>query len=600
MTEFSVKHNDQASYPIGITPVAGGVHFGLVSGGKKIALLLFGPDGETLIGRFAFAKEECLGAVWNLTVLGNFSQIRYCYEIDGVRTADPYGRRIYGRETWGQAVLAKELTGGFPAAGYDWEEDRPPGLPDEECVIYRLHPRGFTKHPSARVKARGTFAGIGEKIPYLKELGITTVELMPAIEFAEVMTGPGAAPSGRLNYWGFIPGFYFAPKASYCAGKKPPETEFKDLVKALHKAGMELVMGMYFDGKERDTLVLDVLRFWVREYHVDGFHLIGFIPRQLVAQDPYLSGVKLWADSWADVSLPVPARPNLAEYRDDFLIDMRRFLKGDEDQISNVIFRTKYNPEKYAVINYLANVNGFTLMDNVSYDIKHNEDNGEDNRDGSDCNYSWNCGAEGPSRKKKVLQMRRQQIRNALLLVFLSQGIPLLLAGDEFGNSQQGNNNAYCQDNEISWLNWNQVKSNRDLYGFARDLIAFRKAHPIFRLPKQPRVMDYLTYGQPDVSYHGEKAWYPEFEPFRRQLGILYNGKYAKKPDGSPDDYFFVVYNMHWEAHEFAIPNLPKPLKWHRAIDTGNCDAGILAAEVLKDQKKLTAAGRTIVVLIGK
>ena len=209
----------------------------------------------------------------------------------------------------------------------------------------------------------------------------------------------------------------------------------------------------------------------------------------------------------------------------------------------------------------MANTNGFTLMDMVSYDIKHNEANGEDNRDGTDYNQSWNCGAEGPSRKKRIMQMRRKQIRNALLMLFLSQGTPLLMMGDEFGRTKKGNNNSYCQDNDISWLNWSLLNSNSSIHEFVKHVIRFRKEHSVFHMEKEPALMDYRCVGLPDVSYHGLKTWCPMFDRFLRQLGILYCGKYGKKPDGREDDYFYVAFNMHWEPHEFALPNLPKDFK---------------------------------------
>lgn len=213
-------------------------------------------------------------------------------------------------------------------------------------------------------------------------------------------------------------------------------------------------------------------------------------------------------------------------------------------------------------------------------------------------------GIEGPTRKKKLVDLRKKQLRNALLLLFLSQGTPLLMAGDEFGNSQGGNNNAYCQDNETSWLNWNQLKSNADLHDFVRSLIAFRKAHPVFHMASEPRVMDYLACGHPDISYHGVKAWFPEFENFRRQMGVMYCGEYGLRPDGTPDDYFFVTYNMHWEPHEFALPNLPKGKKWYMAFNTDDKAAGGFyppgSEPEIASQKQFMVPPRTVVVFIGK
>lgn len=662
MEDFRIVKDDRC-YPVGTAVVEGGVHFSIVSQEEDCNLVLYRAGRKAPVQKIPFPKEGRIGDVWSMTVTGDLHDIEYCFEINGQLTEDPFGRHFTGREIWGsEEHLGKVLRASLPEETYDWEGDEPPQIPYQNCIIYRLHPRGFTKHPSSKVKERGTFAGIIEKIPYLAELGVTTIELMPSIEFQEVMAQPkelyppivrksdrsvpgrkgqtaavtgqteqtaavtgqdeqaAAAPhrreqreagtekpllqpSGKLNYWGFIPGLYLAPKASYCSGKeKHPEREFKDLVKALHKAGMELVMDLFFTGEERETFILEVLRTWAREYHVDGFHLIGAVPCRLLGQDPYLSRVKLWAQSWDGV--PGGRYRHLAEYNEGFAIDMKRFLKGDEDRLGALAFRIRYNPKDRGQINYMANINSFTLLDNVCYDVKHNEANGENNLDGSDYNHSWNCGVEGPSRKKKVVEMRRRLLRASYLLLFLSQGTPLLMAGDEFGNSQNGNNNPYCQDNEISWLNWKLTETNKELLAFVKKIIRFRKAHPMFHLPQEPRIMDYLSYGQPDVSYHGIKAWCPEFENFRRQLGVLYCGRYAKLADGREDDHFYVAYNMHWEPHEFSLPNPPKGQRWHIAIDTGADAVGGIypqGEEVLLERQKHHMVGaRTIIVFVGK
>ncbi len=612
MERFKAVRDDRR-YPLGATPAEGGVHFSVVWAGESCRLLLFGKDRKKTEAEIDFSIRERIGDVWNVTVTGDFQDIAYCYEMDGVRKEDPYGLRFYGREKWGnEKNLSRVLFASALSGVYDWEGDEQPEISFEDCILYRLHVRGFTRHVSSGVENRGTFAGIREKIPYLKELGVTTLEILPPVEFQEVMvqTGPGQnpylqedIPSGKLNYWGFVPGLFFAPKASYCSGReKDPEKEMKDLVKALHREGMELIIDLFFTGREAECYVLDVLRFWAREYHVDGFHLIGYVPAALVGGDPYLSRVKLFSSSWEGIN--GGRHRHLAEYNDGFCIEMRRFLKGDEDMLNHVIARTRKNPSAFGVVNYMANTNGFTLMDAVSYDRKHNEDNGEHNQDGCDYNYSWNCGVEGPTRKKKIVEMRRKLLRNAFLLAFLSQGTPLILAGDEFGNSKNGNNNAYCQDNEISWLNWNQMKTNKEQLEFVKAVIRFRKAHPIFHMPGEARNVDYHSLGMPDVSYHGVKAWCPEFENFRRQLGILYCGPYAKKADGSPDDYFFVAYNMHWEPHDFALPNLPKTMRWFVAMNTDSRDGTAVCAPgkelFLDKQKQYLVPPRTIVVFIGK
>ena len=623
MEGYRIAKQDNRIYSMGLTVVDGGIHVCVAAQGERCDLLLYHSGEETEYVRLHFSEEAKRGDVWNMTVLGDdFSGLEYCFEIDGKVFADPYGRQFMGREIWGDLSAAdRPMRTPVVIEDFDWDGDKPLKIPYEEMILYRAHVRGFTKHSTSRTKDKGTFRAMIEKIPYLKELGVTSLELLPVNEFPELMMpehvdgSPYAVdkPTGKLNYWGYTPGYYFAPKASYSSGNgRHPVSEFKNLVKTFHQAGMEVIIELYFTGKENPAFVLDAVRFWAEEFHVDGIHLVGFAPNDLIGRDPYLSGTKLFSTSWMGV--PGGHEKHLAEYNDGFLVDMRRALTGDEDEMNHLIFRSRRNPADFGVINYMANTNGFTLMDMVSYDTKHNEANGEGNQDGNSYNYSWNCGVEGHTRRKKVVELRRKQIRNAALMLFLSQGTPLLLAGDEFGNSKDGNNNSYCQDNEVSWLNWNLLKTNRDIYEFTKAVIAFRKSHPVFHMAGEPKIMDYLSCGRPDVSYHGVKAWRPEFENFRRQIGIMYCGEYGKKPDGTADDSFFVAYNMHWESHEFDLPNLPKKQKWYIVFNTDDKEFNGMYQEKSGDGEDVEKKGgmpvmetrqfevppRTIVVFVGK
>lgn len=605
---------------MGLTRTDGGIHVSAVAAAKACSLLLFVKEDKNgkearfrEVRNIPFPEEGKTGHVWSMTLNGAFDDLYYAFEADGKRFSDPYGRSFAGRERWGRLSHAKRLLlSPVAEPEFDWQGDRPLHIPYEDCIVYRAHVRGLTKHASSGTEHRGTFRGVVDKIPYFKELGITTLELLPPVEFQEVMMPENvegnpygtSEPTGRLNYWGYAKAGMFAPKASYADPGTNPVTEFKYMVRELHKAGLEVVPELYFSGREVPELVLETVRFWVREYHVDGIHLTGYAPTVLLATDPYLAGTKLWALSWEAEKPAAGEKKHLGEYNDGFLIDMRRALKGDEEQMSSLIYRNRRNPAETGVLNFMAGTNGFTMMDMVSYDQKHNEANGENNRDGSDYNYSWNCGAEGHVRKKKIQELRSRQLRNAMLLLFLSQGTPVLLAGDEFGNSQNGNNNAYCQDNEISWLNWNLNKWDQALLDFVKHVIAFRKAHPVFHMEQEPRVMDYLACGHPDISYHGVNAWQPEFENFRRQIGILYCGAYAKKPNGENDDFFFVIFNMHWEPHSFALPNLPKNLVWSLAFDTSDSAAGGYYEEgqerQILNQKNYMVPSRSVLVFQGK
>ncbi len=612
-------------YPLGVNQTEEGVVILFRSSGDEVDLILENADGSES-EKIALNKEDRTGDVFRLELsCTDLTELTYRFEVDGKPADDPQARIVIGREKWNDVSrFGKPLKFKVMKDDFDWGDDVPPEIPYSETIIYRLHVRGFTNHPSSKVKDKGTYAGITEKIPYLKGLGVTAVELMPVTEFDEIMsTGNDGSPmsspqpSGLVNYWGYGPSFKYALKSAYASGDgMSPENEFKTMVKSLHSAGLECITEMYYTGSETPDEVLGALRYWVEEYHVDGFKLSGFAPTDMIAADPFLSRTKLIAESWQNIPdkgagyYRMPGdhvisvkEKHLAECNTGFEDDMRRFLKGDEGMINALEFRTRNNPASFAVINYMASTNGFTMMDMVSYERKHNEGNGENNRDGSDVNYSWNCGAEGPTRKRKVTDLRKRQLMNAYLLLFLSQGVPMILAGDEFGNSKGGNNNSWCQDNDTSWLNWKLLDTNRDLFNFVKSLIAFRKAHPIFHMEFEPRIMDYRSLGLPDVSYHGEKAWRPEYENFRREFGILYFGAYAKKPDGTGDDTFFVIYNMHWEPHKIGIPRLPKGNLWHVLCDTSK---GLAAADMrscdpepVPDQLEFEAAPRSITVLVG-
>lgn len=536
----------------------------------------------------------------------------YNYEIDGQVVTDPYACRIAGRESFGKPVKEEELRGRICSGVFDWEGDRPLRLPYEDIVAYAAHVRGFTKHGTSKVKAKGTFAGLKEKISYLKELGINQLELMPVYEFSELASmenpelkkyAPLDESETRINYWGYSPkAYYFAPKASY-AGSDNPVQELKELIRELHKNGIELILEFYFPKGTKASLILSCIRYWVVEYHIDGVHINrDNAPVEALAQDPLLSHTKIFSEGFALDEIyedkTVPAFRNLAEYNDGFMLDARRFLKGDEGQLAAMTGRARHNPARNGVINYMANHNGFTLMDLVSYDEKHNEANGEANRDGSNINYSWNCGEEGPSRKKRLLKLRGRQLRNAFTILLLSQGTPLIYAGDERGNSQSGNNNAWCQDNELSWIPWKTGKQEMQLLEYVKGLIAFRKAHPVFHQSRELQMMDYLSCGYPDVSYHGKQAWFADFENYSRSVGILYAGDYVE------DDFFYVAYNMHWMPHEFALPALPADRKWRVALNTGlEGMEGIFPEgreEILKEQRQVMVPERTILVLAGK
>ena len=601
---------------------------GLCRRGKEVNVCVCAPAEESCTlnlyrageaepeARLPFSQEQRFGNLCFLKLVDcPEGQYEYTFTIGGQEVCDPYARRVAGREAYG--CVPSYVRGCFPAEedSYDWEGDVRPEIPYEDLILYGLHVRGFTMDATSRAEHRGTFRGVAEKIPYLKELGVNGIELMPAYEFPDLVPNPVSAMahfvrSERLehnykrNFWGYGPGNYFAPKAGYAAGDDPVR-EFRDMVKELHRNGMEVIMEFYFPDRTDAGLILDVLRYWVRSFHIDGAHVSGYgLPVQLIARDPFLAGIKLLANSFPLQEIYeagyVPSRKNLAEYNDGFQVDMRRFLRGDDGQVGAFAYRLRKNPSQEAVVNYAAGHNGFTLMDMVSYEVKHNEDNREDNRDGTDYNYSFNCGEEGRSRKKKVNDLRARQMRNALLAVFLSQGVPALMAGDECCNSQNGNNNPYCLDDGISWVNWSVSRAAGEMRAFVRELIAFRRGHRAFCQREELRGTDYRASGFPDISYHGKNVWYPQMDGSCRQLGVMYS--YMPEGEAQPE-YYYVAYNMYGEAQEFALPNLPKGYAWHTKIDSGRTEGSCFFPDgeepLLAEQKALQVRDKTVMVLQG-
>lgn len=605
--------------PLGISKNGNSINVAAaVSDNKNCVLLLYRKGEKSPSYEIPFIEQYRYGDIYTMCIEEfPIEEYDYMFRINGEILPDTYAKRIVGREKWGTKRNQDEIRCRTSYEEYDWEDDSFLMLPYSEVIIYSLHVRGFTKHVTSKVSEKGTFRGIIEKIPYLLELGINAVELMPVYEFDEVfddnemayrMTNESSVFMGtqlkgekKINYWGYGDGNYFAPKASYAA--ENPVTEFKDMVKALHKAGIEVILEFFFSKQVNQNQIIDCIKFWVMEYHIDGAHINGeSLPITALAMEPLLSRTKLlhWGFPLDEIYKQgyIPYYKNLADYNEEFLFNVRKFLKGDEDQVNGIAYHMRKNPARQGVINYISNHNGFTLMDAVSYDVKHNEANGENNRDGNNYNYTWNCGVEGPSRKKKILELRKKQIKNAFAMLLLSQGTPLILSGDEVCHSQKGNNNAYCQDNEISWLHWNRNIMSEEIFGFVKQLIALRKKHPILHKPDELKIMDYISCGYPDLSYHGENAWRPEFQNYSRILGIMLCGKYAKVSRNKEDAFFYFAYNMHWEKHEFALPSLPKDKKWHLVTDTN--ENKFYAEELLlKDQRSYLAQARTVVILIG-
>lgn len=617
-------------YPLGLYKMQNGLSIVSDIIGKNNSGIIIYPEGKKEI-RIPFCEEYRRGSLYCLEIENfPYESFGYSFYRDDKQVTDQYAKLLDSSRRFGDPKKSvRKAKCLYKDSTYDWEGDSPLEIPFHETILYKIHVRGFTKHPSSEVTARGTFAGVTEKIPHLKTLGITAVECMPVYEFDDVIFNSAYQNVDqnllpfmdekqvweyKTNYWGYSPGNYMAPKRAYSCSDRP-DRECKDMIKALHKNGIEIILEFYFPEEIRPGYILDVCRYWAEEYHVDGFKLMGCdLPVRLLATDPFLKKTKLIfehldqtkPDAFSDKEQEFK---NVASISPGFLYDTRKLLKSDEGMLSAAAEHFRKTPGAYAVVNEITSYQGFTLADLVSYDRKHNEANGEDNRDGSDYNYSWNCGAEGKSRKKTVLALRKQQSRNALMMLFLSQGTPVLLAGDEFGNSADGNNNPYCQDNAVSWLNWKQTEGSRELFRFACQLISFRKAHPVLHRKEALRQTDYLSCGYPDLSYHGEQAWYPRFENYNRHMGIMYCGKYAKTAEGKEDSFIYVAYNLHWIDHEFALPKLPSGMCWKVAMAScGRQEQEALFQESGEQKESKQAASlyhimvrpRTIVVLVGE
>lgn len=533
---------------------------------------------------------------------------KYEYNIclDGKEYLDTYATRVCGRNTFGKP--SNNVRCGFDLVSYDWSGEIKPKRPISENLIYQLHVRGYTKHRSSGVKHKGTFEGLIEKIPYIRGLGFNSIMLLPAYDFNEVMRSNTAVgiPEGivdrefmngltKVNYWGYTTNcFYFAPKASYASKPWQCTIEFCDMVKAFHAEGIEIFMDMHFPVNYELGIILDCLRYWALKYHIDGFRVNNnAVPEQLVRYDAVLSSVKLISNYWSgtnnrdrtDYNNTISqnrtcSNDQIAVCNDSFMMNVRKYLKGDENQVQDFASHFQAGGQVIYEINYVDDINGFTLMDVFSYEQKHNRDNGENNFDGTDYNYSCNCGFEGNTKRKSVLALRIKQIKNVMILLFMSKGIPMLLAGDEFGNSQKGNNNAYCQDNEISWLDWKLSESNAHITDYLKMLIDVRKN-------------TMKTY---DITYHGMLAWSPDYHPYSRILGIMLNNK---------TDGIYIAINMHTETHLFELPRLMDGKCWSVLIasDTGGGIKEDVKEKIMNEHEKIMkyyVPSKSIIIFIRK
>lgn len=612
----------------GVRVAEGGCIFTFAGEKEQECYIRIYNKASQLIERIFVPKSYCMGAVRSVFVGGlKEKELRYNYEIDGEIINDIYADKIIGREVWNDARRKEQQYAvycGKENLEFDWEGDDFPELPRNQMVMYKLHTRGFSMDGGAKGKKRGTFSAIADKMDYLKNLGITTIELMPVYEFEEIvlerkpevpdyikwqvseqdmiLPEEGGMKAVGLNYWGYGEGSYFAVKASYSATGNASQ-ELKRLIKEMHRNGLECVLEMFFPSGMNQNVILNILRFWVREYHVDGFHLLGdSVPVKAVCQDMFLSRTKLFCNSFEEEMYHAEkVYPNLYVYNDDYLYPARKLLNHIGGSLEEFANQQRKQSEQIGFVNYIASNNGFTLMDTFCYQDKHNEANGENNADGSNWNFSSNYGVEGKSGKRYVSEIRKRQMLNAFAMQFMAQGVPLIWAGDEMCNSQNGNNNAYCQDNKVGWVNWKKDGKNVWLADFISKLSAFRKAHPVLTLNAPMHMNDYRHKGCPDLSYHGESAWLSGFYQESTALGMMYCGDYAKKENEENDDYIYVGYNFHSGLNHLALPKLPDKKKWYLVMNTVNTEQPFAEKEVCLDNQQLfEIKAQTIIILVGR
>lgn len=620
----TISEGNYACY--GVQVQTDGIIFTFEAEKEDECKIIFYGKNQEITEKVEVPAKYCRGAIRSVCIKGkSIKHLRYNYEINGEVITDPYANRIAGREKWADKSREScnyQICGGYSSSGFDWQEDAAPEVPRLQMVMYKLHVRGFSMDAGVRGRTKGTFAAVRERIPYLKQMGITTVEFMPIYEFEEfrireqeklpeylnwqIEESDRIKPeektvSDKLNYWGYVKGNYFAVKSSY-ASTPDASREWKELVRELHANGMECVMEMFFAEGQNQNVILDALRYWVREYHVDGFHLLGDkLPITAIAQDAWLRRTKIFYTVFDSMLFETPCSyPHLFVYNDEYLYPVRGMLNHMNGNLEAFACQQRKQHMTLGFVNYIADNNGFSLMDIFSYAEKHNQENGEENSDGNNWNLSSNYGVEGKSTKKYINAIRERQLCNAAAILMLGQGVPLLFSGDECGNSQDGNNNAYCQDNHIGWVNWKKCEKYAWLTSFIGRMSEFRRMHPAIASEHSKRLSDFQRKGFPDLSYHGENAWIQALSENRQAVGMMYCGAYEKCEDGSEDDMIYVGYNFHTGPDRLALPKLPDKKHWYLCMDTARGREPFLVQEELQEEHRITMKGQSVVILIGR
>ena len=670
----------------GACVASNGVSFTINShGATRCTLLLFKPQAPKPYARIPFPDSYRIGDTYSMLVYDiKPDEFEYAFSFDGPYEPakgllfneenvllDPYSRAVTGQRKWGEKPEGGkdfEYRARVVKSSFDWGNIKQLEQPFEDLVIYEIHVRGYTKDKSSGVSAPGTFAGLKDKIPYLKDLGINAVELMPIFEFDEMESARVIDGVQLYNYWGYNTVSFFAPNTSYAFNEEHNHEgdELKSLIKALKENGIEVILDVVFnhtaEGNEMGpcfsfkgidnnvyymltpdahyynfsgcgnvmncnhpvvrNFIIDCLRHWAIEYRVDGFRfdLASILGRdqngapmanppilESLAFDPVLGKMKLIAEAWDAGGLyqvgSFPSWNRWAEWNGRYRDDMRSFLKGDDGMAGNAITRITgsrdlYSPESRghkASVNFMTCHDGFTLYDLYSYNEKHNEKNGWNNTDGDNNGHSWNCGAEGETDDPNVNGLRRRLIKNAFAALLCSRGPAMFFAGDEFCNTQFGNNNAYCQDNIISWLDWSRLEEFKEIHDFVRHMIQFRKEHPILRKMTKPSSCQF-----PEISVHNGTPFNASTDYKTKLIGIMYAGR---NEEDTEDDIVFYCMNAYWEPLVMQLPVLPNGKHWH--VDT-NTNAEYFDGEDFTEKTELLGVNtirvpaRTTIILVAE
>ena len=670
----------------GACVASNGVSFTINShGATRCTLLLFKPQAPKPYARIPFPDSYRIGDTYSMLVFDiKPDEFEYAFSFDGPYEPakgllfneenvilDPYSRAVTGQRKWGEKPEGGkdfEYRARVVKSNFDWGNIKQLEQPFEDLVIYETHVRGYTKDKSSGVSALGTFAGLKDKIPYLKDLGINAVELMPIFEFDEMESARVVDGVQLYNYWGYNTVSFFAPNTSYAFNEEHNHEgdELKSLIKALKENGIEVILDVVFnhtaEGNEMGpcfsfkgidnnvyymltpdahyynfsgcgnvmncnhpvvrSFIIDCLRHWAIEYRVDGFRfdLASILGRdqngapmanppilESLAFDPVLGKMKLIAEAWDAGGLyqvgSFPSWNRWAEWNGRYRDDMRSFLKGDDGMAGNAITRITgsrdlYSPESRghkASVNFMTCHDGFTLYDLYSYNEKHNEKNGWNNTDGDNNGHSWNCGAEGETDDPNVNGLRRRLIKNAFAALLCSRGPAMFFAGDEFCNTQFGNNNAYCQDNIISWLDWSRLEEFKEIHDFVRHMIQFRKEHPILRKMTKPSSCQF-----PEISVHNGTPFNASTDYKTKLIGIMYAGR---NEEDTEDDIVFYCMNAYWEPLVMQLPVLPNGKHWH--VDT-NTNAEYFDGEDFTEKTELLGVNtirvpaRTTIILVAE